>query len=168
MQRSQELAAAFVNSLARNRVDMVQQGWSLRQNRSEAPSATNATIPGLSDRPPPTGTNAIDSHDKASNRTGVIVEAQLRQLLHSLELQPPPLVVREYAPPLPADHSHEIADTLLWMPVIVVNDDGKVQLPLVLGKAPGGYDLIVAGHTLNGRLGAIRTSLPLAFPKPGR
>jgi len=168
MQRSQELAAAFVNSLARNRVDMVQQGWSLRQNRSEAPSATNATIPGLSDRPPPTGTNAIDSHDKASNRTGVIVEAQLRQLLHSLQLQPPPLVVREYAPPLPADHSHEIADTLLWMPVIVVNDDGKVQLPLVLGKAPGGYDLIVAGHTLNGRLGAIRTSLPLAFPKPDR
>jgi hypothetical protein len=95
-------------------------------------------------------------------------QQQERQVLELLPLAAPPLVVREYAPALPLPDSQESADTLLWMPVIIVPESGHVQLPLVLGTARGGYDLIVAGHTQDGRLGAIRTPLPPVSPEPSR
>lgn len=73
-------------------------------------------------------------------------------------VQPPPLVVREFAAPRPAApvSADDSADTVLWQPVICLPTDGKVALDFHLGAAPGGYQVLVAGHTIDGRLGAVR------------
>jgi hypothetical protein len=71
----------------------------------------------------------------------------------------PPLVVREFAAPRPAAAplaDEEAPDTVLWRPVIVLPSDGKATLHFHLGAAPGGYEVAVAGHTADGRLGAAR------------
>ena len=43
-------------------------------------------------------------------------------------------------------------DTILWQPVIVLPADGKARVAFHLGNARGGYEVVVAGHTLDGRL----------------
>jgi hypothetical protein len=78
----------------------------------------------------------------------------------------PPLVVREYAAPRPGfDPQAETPDTVLWQPVIVLPADGKAKIPFHLGNAKGGYQVIVAGHTLDGRIGAVRRVIPVARPE---
>ena len=74
----------------------------------------------------------------------------------------PPLVVREYAAPRPGSPDELTPDTVLWQPVIVLPADGKTTVPFHLGHAPGGYQVIIAGHTLDGRLGAVRGIIPVA------
>jgi hypothetical protein len=76
----------------------------------------------------------------------------------------PPLIVREYAPPRPGSKtttSMTHADTLLWLPVIVLPTDGKANLSFDVGNAKG-YEILVAGHTLDGRIGAVRRIIPVA------
>jgi len=68
-----------------------------------------------------------------------------------------PLVVREYAPSVPAADE---ADTILWKPVIVLPLDGRANVKFQLGSAPGGYQVIVAGHSPDGRLGATKLLIP--------
>lgn len=76
-----------------------------------------------------------------------------------------PLVVREYAAPRPGPKGTDgDGETLLWHPVIVLPADGKTTLEFGLGSAPGGYQVLVAGHTPDGRLGSVRAVLP-AGPK---
>ena len=78
-----------------------------------------------------------------------------------------PLVVREYAAPRPGadDVSFQARDTVLWQPVIVVPSDGKAKVQFHLGDAPGGYQVVVAGHTLDGRIGAVRGIVPVTPPQ---
>ena len=82
----------------------------------------------------------------------------------------PPLVVREYAAPRPGADGEKTSrpesDTLLWQPVIVLPSDGKATLTFDLGHAMGGYQVVVAGHTLDGRIGAVRAVIPVAPPVP--
>jgi hypothetical protein len=72
----------------------------------------------------------------------------------------PPLFVREYAAPRPGPGTDGIdserSDTILWQPVIVLPGDGKAKLNFFLGAAKGGYRVVIAGHTLDGRIGAVR------------
>jgi hypothetical protein len=77
-----------------------------------------------------------------------------------------PLIVREYAAPRPGsrDSAELDGDTVLWKPVIVLPTDGKTTLRFHLGNAPG-YEVIVAGHTPDGRIGSVRTFLPVAPAK---
>jgi hypothetical protein len=78
-----------------------------------------------------------------------------------------PLIVRQYAAPRPGSSdavTFDEADTLLWQPVIVLPADGKATLGFTLGSAPGGYQVMVAGHTLDGRIGAVRGLIPVAGP----
>lgn len=90
--------------------------------------------------------------------------------MFSGEVAPPaPLVVREYAAPRPApasDETPDARDTLLWQPVIVLPAEGKTALTFALGSAPGGYEVVVAGHTLDGRLGAERRLVRVAPGAP--
>jgi putative zinc finger protein len=88
-----------------------------------------------------------------------------------------PLYVREYAAPRPGTIEADsfAHDTILWQPVIVLPADGKTTIPFQLGQADNGYQLVVAGHTLDGRLGAIRGIIPTApvdptepAPTPGK
>jgi hypothetical protein len=81
----------------------------------------------------------------------------------------PPLVVREYASPPPGRSPGQSlsADTILWQPVIVLPTEGKATVTFHTGSAPGGYQVIVAGHTLDGRIGSFRMILPVrADPTP--
>jgi anti-sigma factor RsiW len=77
-----------------------------------------------------------------------------------------PLVVREYAAPRPGSNEidAESPDTILWQPIIVLPADGKTKLAFHLGSAPGGYEVVIAGHTLDGRIGAVRGLIPVAQP----
>ncbi|MFO0803583.1 MAG: zf-HC2 domain-containing protein [Gemmataceae bacterium] len=78
---------------------------------------------------------------------------KLRDAAHHIR----PFVVREYAPSAPiADE----ADTIFWNPVIVLPTDGRTTLKFQLGTAPGGYQVYVAGHSPDGRLGATKLLLP--------
>ncbi len=76
-----------------------------------------------------------------------------------------PLIVREYAGPRPgADATNqEPRDTILWQPIIVLPSDGKAKLTCQLGSAEGGYQVLIAGHTLDGRIGAVRGLIPIAM-----
>lgn len=83
----------------------------------------------------------------------------------------PPLVVREYAAPRPGSAPPEAAglddpDTVLWHPVIVLPADGKTTLRFHLGNSEGGYQITVAGHTPDGRIGSVRRLLPVAPTTP--
>lgn len=83
---------------------------------------------------------------------------------HSLDslLQLPPFVVREYAPMVTTPQPEIVSlDTILWHPLIVVPNNGAVKLPLQAFAYSAGYDIIIAGHTLNGRIGAIRGTVPV-------
>jgi hypothetical protein len=80
----------------------------------------------------------------------------------------PPLVVREFAAPRPSAAPLPDADepdTVLWRPVIVLPADGKAVLHFRAGAAPGGYEVVVAGHTADGRLGSARGLLRIS-PAP--
>ena len=78
-----------------------------------------------------------------------------------------PLVAREYAAPRPGtDPNAPPADTLLWKPLIVLPTEGKTTLRVPPGVAAGGYQVYVAGHTLDGRLGVVRAVLPAAPTPP--
>jgi hypothetical protein len=81
----------------------------------------------------------------------------------------PPLFVREYAAQRPGTEGtdNEPSDTILWQPLIVLPGDGKAKLNFFLGAARGGYQVVVAGHTLDGRIGAVREVIavsPLVTP----
>jgi hypothetical protein len=82
----------------------------------------------------------------------------------------PPLVVREYAAPRPGAGDDEFIspDTVLWQPVIVLPSDGQAKIPFYLGNAPGGYEVVIAGHTLDGRIGAVRRIIPVGPPETMR
>jgi len=68
-----------------------------------------------------------------------------------------PLVVREYAALRPATDED---DTVMWKPIIVLPADGRTKLQFQLGSAPGGYQVIVAGHSPDGRLGSTKSHIP--------
>jgi hypothetical protein len=79
-----------------------------------------------------------------------------------------PMVVREYAAPRPGANAGYLdsRDTILWQPVIVLPSDGKAKVQFHLGHAEGGYQVVVAGHTLDGRIGSVRGIIPVAPLQP--
>jgi len=79
-----------------------------------------------------------------------------------------PLVVREYAhTPAPkaegADRT-DFTETLLWQPVIVTNADGKADVSFTLSDAVAPYRVLVAGHSLDGRIGAVSGVIEVRKP----
>lgn len=80
----------------------------------------------------------------------------------------PPMVVREYAhkrsTPGPEGTRTDFAETLLWQPVIVVPEGGKATLTFDLSDAVSGYRVLVAGHTLDGRIGAATGTIEVRKP----
>jgi hypothetical protein len=79
---------------------------------------------------------------------------------------PPPLVVREYA------HLHnrsgnnvgsDFAETLYWHPVLVL-PDGHAEISFELCDSASMYQILVAGHTLDGRLAEATAELKVRKP----
>ncbi len=84
----------------------------------------------------------------------------------------PALVVREYAHARPADAAPgrpraNFAETLLWKPVVVTDAAGKATLPFDLSDAATGYQVLIAGHTTDGRIGAISGTMEVRELSPG-
>ncbi len=106
-------------------------------------------------------------------RGQVMVPAETRALIRvgAAASTTHPLVVREYAAPRPGPQANGVrdgaalayeTDTILWQPVIVMPSNGKLTIDVQLGSAEGGYEVILAGHTLDGRIGAVRGIIPIA------
>jgi hypothetical protein len=80
---------------------------------------------------------------------------------------PTPLPIREYA------HQHattssgarsDFAETLYWQPVLVLPEDGQTQVAFDLGDSVTRFQVAVAAHTLDGRLGAMTTTFASRLP----
>ncbi|MBY0459198.1 MAG: hypothetical protein K2V38_17855, partial [Gemmataceae bacterium] len=139
-----------------------------RQRKLSASVEAYSTARGLSNALPelPNGQQVLNNFAWAADK----VEALALQRVREAVPPAPPLVVREFAAPRPAlaplPDAPEPTDTVLWQPVIVVPSDGKAVLNFAVGHAPGGYRLVVAGHTTDGRLGEARLVIPGAAPTP--
>lgn len=69
-----------------------------------------------------------------------------------------PLPVREYAHAraTPAsDDRTDFTETLLWQPVLVTPANGKATVSFALSDQVNPYEVLIAGHTLDGRLGSV-------------
>ncbi len=121
------------------------------------PSRTSKAVP--AGRAKPAG---LTPHQLAEEQAIATLLADAR----SSSMTIPPLLVREYAAPrlgVPAGGGIAGTDTILWQPLIILPADGKsTSLTFHTGNAPGGYQILVAGHTLDGRLGSTRVILPVA------
>jgi hypothetical protein len=76
-----------------------------------------------------------------------------------------PLIVRQYAHTRPTPARPDFAETLLWNPVLVLPRDGQATLTFDLSDAEAAYQILVAGHTLNGRIGGIVGTIEVRKPK---
>lgn len=80
-----------------------------------------------------------------------------------------PFVVREYAHPVNPDTNpnrtrDDFTETVLWHPALVTPADGKVSVPFALSDAINPYEILVAGHTLDGRIGAVKATIEVRKP----
>lgn len=78
----------------------------------------------------------------------------------------PPLVVREYAHRRSAAGTgrSDFAETLYWHPVLVLPQDGKAQVSFDLSDSVTSFQVVAAGHTLDGRIGAVTTIFESSKP----
>jgi uncharacterized membrane protein YgcG len=79
-----------------------------------------------------------------------------------------PLVVREYAHVRPAvvegAAREDFTETLLWQPVLVTNADGKATTSFTLSDAVAPYRVLIAGHSLDGRIGSVSGVIEVRKP----
>ncbi len=92
-------------------------------------------------------------------------DAEDREAVQAIRANEPkgrPLVIREYAHQ-PAGEAagprSDFAETVLWRPVVVLPDTGTAAFDFALSDAVTGYRVLVAGHTLDGRLGAVTETI---------
>ncbi|MBX3398339.1 MAG: hypothetical protein KF873_06325 [Gemmataceae bacterium] len=80
-----------------------------------------------------------------------------------------PFIVREYAhlpmrvDPLDATR-RDFTETVLWHPVLVLPGDGRGRIDFHVSDATNAYRVLLAGHTLDGRLGATTDQLEVRKP----
>jgi hypothetical protein len=79
-----------------------------------------------------------------------------------------PLVVREYAharPELNDDTPRtDFTETLVWQPVLVTPSNGRATIRFSLSDEVNAYRILVAGHSLDGRIGSIHHTLEVRKP----
>jgi hypothetical protein len=86
--------------------------------------------------------------------------------------QPPmpvviPFVVREYAhhrDPSLGDIRADFTETVYWHPVLVLPATGKAAVEFQLSDDIARYQVLVAGHTLDGRIGAVTKTIEARLP----
>lgn len=78
-----------------------------------------------------------------------------------------PFVVREYAherDPSLGNIRSDFAETVYWHPVLVLPDSGKTTVNFQLSDDIARYQILVAGHTVDGRIGAITKTIEARKP----
>ena len=79
-----------------------------------------------------------------------------------------PLVVREYAHARPElndeDARTDFTETLVWQPVLVTPATGRATIRFSLSDEVNAYRILVAGHSLDGRIGSIHQTLEVRKP----
>jgi hypothetical protein len=96
------------------------------------------------------------------------LDRQALERVRGAVARPTPLVVREYAAPRPGSANGVEPDTVLWKPVIVLPSEGRSTLDFTVGDHVKAYEVVVAGHTLNGRIGATRMILQVTPSDPSQ
>lgn len=87
-----------------------------------------------------------------------------------VEMLPPatmPFIVREYAHTRDAslnDVRSDFTETVYWHPVLVLPDNGKTTIGFQLSDDVARYQVLVAGHTVDGRIGAITKTIEARKP----
>ncbi len=98
------------------------------------------------------------------------IDAESRRRVRDALPPEPTLAVREYANARYKSDSREFdlhalaAETVLWQPVLVTNASGRATVKFDLPDGVGGYQVLVAGHSLDGRLGASVTAIEARAP----
>ena len=78
-----------------------------------------------------------------------------------------PFVVREYAhqrDPALGEVRSDFTETVYWHPVLVLPESGKATVEFQLSDDIARYEVLVAGHTLDGRIGAITKTIEARKP----
>ncbi|MBY0458226.1 MAG: alpha-2-macroglobulin, partial [Gemmataceae bacterium] len=78
-----------------------------------------------------------------------------------------PQVVREYAhqrDPALGEVRSDFTETVFWQPVLVLPESGKASVQFQLSDDVARYQVLVAGHTLDGRVGAFTTTIEARKP----
>jgi alpha-2-macroglobulin-like protein len=78
-----------------------------------------------------------------------------------------PFVVREYAhqrEPALGELRADFTETIYWHPVLVLPESGKATIDFQLSDDIARYQVLVAGHTTDGRIGAITTTIEARKP----
>ncbi len=78
-----------------------------------------------------------------------------------------PFVVREYAherDPALGEVRSDFTETVYWHPVLVLPATGKAAVEFQLSDDIARYQVLVAGHTLDGRIGAVTTTIEARKP----
>ncbi len=77
-----------------------------------------------------------------------------------------PFVVRQYAhvQPFPSEMRSNFTETVLWQPVLVLPGDGRTNLNFQVSDSINAYRVLLAGHTLDGQLGASTGLLEVRKP----
>jgi hypothetical protein len=78
-----------------------------------------------------------------------------------------PSIVREYAhqrDPALNEVRSDFTETVYWHPVLVLPENGKASVEFQLSDDIARYQVLVAGHTLDGRIGAFTTTIEARKP----
>src|SRR5262249_31136443 len=100
-------------------------------------------------------------------RAGAERDMRLRQQVAQSRVALPPLVVREYAHfrthGAGAERRNDGSETVYWNPVFVLAD-GKGEASFELSDQVTSFEVTAFGHTLDGRLGAITSTIESRLP----
>jgi hypothetical protein len=82
-----------------------------------------------------------------------------------------PFIVREFAHRRETGQAQpEHTETVYWHPVLILPDSGRTTVEFQLADGVAGYQVLVAGHTVDGRIGAVTRTIearpPTADAKP--
>ncbi|MCE9564872.1 MAG: alpha-2-macroglobulin [Planctomycetes bacterium] len=166
---------ASVNQAPSNAADMSAVSFSLTQEQSSvlALASTRGYNMELLLRHPdgPVNTNySIDQVKRllgyTSQLDGFTLSADVQLLRKFLE-GPLPFVVREYAhqrDPVLGEVRSDFTETVYWHPVLVLPDSGKATIEFQLSDDIARYQVLVAGHTTDGRIGSITKTIEARKP----
>jgi hypothetical protein len=106
---------------------------------------------------------AIERVNKQSPQDGLI----MGDVPQGINLSVTPFVVREYAhqrDPALGEVRSDFTETVYWQPVLVLPETGKATVEFQLSDDIARYQVLVAGHTTDGRIGAVTTTIEARKP----